>query len=138
MPLYVQTFYPYSILSLFLRLLFKGFYRFPGFPSNPCFSRQNPCFLRQIPVLPRFLRPVPRVVCGEGGGGPALSGRSFQPLMWCYPGVQLNLPEQSPSPGPRPAPIPAGDWGSELQITSSFIRNCLCCNNIDIYSFAHL
>ena len=80
------------MLSFYLRLLFWGFSRLPGFLSNTCFLRQNPCFLRQYPVQPRFLFAVPRVVRGGGEGGPCVAGRRLQPRTWFYPGVQFNLP----------------------------------------------
>ena len=70
------------MLSLPLRLLFRGVYRFPGLPSNPCFLRWNTCFLRQYTVLPRFLRAVPRVL-RSGGGAPCVARRHLQPRTWC-------------------------------------------------------
>ena len=52
----------FSMLSLSLRLLFRGVSCFPGFPTDTLFLRQNPCFLCQYPVIPRFLREIPRML----------------------------------------------------------------------------
>ena len=95
---FIEATFLFAMLYFFCISSFGVSSCFPGFMPNPWFLRQNPRFLCWYPVLPMVLRGVPRMVCG--GGGPCVARRHPQPLMWCYPGKQFNLPAQSLIMGP--------------------------------------
>ena len=92
------------------------FYRFPIqyllFTPNPCFYANIPCYLG---FYSRY-----RAWCNGGRerGVPCVDRRRLQPLQWCYPVVQFNLPSRSPILDPSPAPVPVGDWEAELRGSS--------------------
>ena len=101
-----------------MHLLFWGVSRFLGFPSNNRFLCQIPASYTNIPCYLWFYAQYCAWCMVGAGGFLCVDKIRLHPCMWCYLGVQFNLPAGSPIPGTSPAPNPAGDWLAELRGSS--------------------
>ena len=110
-----ETLLYYLLCCLFLCVSYLG--AFPVFPVSrtiPAFYAKIPAFYADIPCYLGFYAWY-CAWCAVGGGRPCVARRHLKPHMWCYPGVQFNLPDRSPIPGPSLDPVTAGDWGADLR-----------------------
>ena len=129
-----HIFFCFFITYIFKTLLFyclcfrflcvSSFRTFPVFPFSrpiPGFYSEMPAFYSGIQCYLGFYAWYRAWFTVGGGGGTCVARSHMQPLMWCYLGVQFNLPAQLPIPDPKPDPVTAEYWGAKLR--GSFVSS---------------